>query len=201
MKVIAVVATLALSIFTVEACGGGAHRLPSFSRPQEKWSKVEDHDGDGGPSDGGGRRGVFDGDDDSIRFYGHKASSLDALAVTDVIDRYYRSAATDNGAEACLLIAGSLVEGLVEGVGGSSHDEHSMAEECASEMTKMFKKFEHLPGRNPADFAVVKVMEVRMRGDEGLSLLRLPTSEVRDIPVGFEGGTVKMEAFFDSGLG
>jgi hypothetical protein len=174
------------------AVDGSAPRVTS-RRLLRKW----DHDGDAGPADEDVPNSPYDGDDNEIRYYGRAANAPEAQAVIALIDRYYKAAAQDDGAVACSLLDASLTRSLVEEQAQVSDQARSSGKTCATLMSEMFK---HVPRRSAADFAAVEVTGVRVQGDEGLALLRLQTSEVRDIPVSREGGAWKVEAFLDSGL-
>jgi hypothetical protein len=159
-----------------------------------KW----DHDGDFGSNDGDMPNSPFDGDDGEIRYFGHTADRRERQSIAALIHRYYAAAATDNGAAACSMIAAGVLAALVEQSGRvSATSPESSGGSCAARMSEMFA---HPPGRSARDLAATKVFGVRVRGREGLALLRLRDVSTRDMPVALEHGTWKVEAFFDNGL-
>jgi hypothetical protein len=218
---ILVSATLGVTMTVAESGGGGcgstrdgvSHEAPGLAqqastatgttresglRGVERRLAEWDHDGDAGTADAEVPHSLYDGDDREIRDYGHAASATDRRAVTALVDRYYGAAAAGDGVTACSLIDASLASALVESNGQLPRASQSAGQACAAYMSKTF---EHLLGRSAADLAAVEVVGVRVKGSEGLALLRLRTSQVRDIPVSRRGGAWKIEAFFDSGLG
>jgi hypothetical protein len=213
MKLLLAGATVASLGLGVGACGGSdvdqvkpgrqasstevartAPRRSGSSSVSEQTLARWDHDGDAGTADGDVPNSFYDGDDGEIRYYGHAASLSVTFEVTALIETYYRAVAAGDGASACSLIAAGLAGALVEERSGASG---KGGKTCPTLIPRLLA---HVLGRSAADFAAVTVIGVRVRGDEGLALLRLRSSEVRDIPVGREGRTWKMEAILDNGL-
>jgi hypothetical protein len=128
---------------------------------------------------------LYDRDDGEDRFYGRAASAADTRTVKTLLVRYYAAVAADDGATACRLIDPTLATAFGEERGRAAGGSHSYIASCAPIMSKLLK---HIVGRSAAELAAVKVIEVRVKGTRGLGLLRLPTSEVRYIPVGRENG-------------
>jgi hypothetical protein len=156
-----------------------------------------DHDGDPGPADEDIPHSFYDGDDGEIRHYGRATNAATTRAVTALVDRYYRAVTMGDDVSACSLVAGDLVRALVEQAGELPSRRYHTAGACPAVISRQFAR---APGRNAGDLAAVAVIGVRIEGKEGLALLRMSNAEVRDIPVGREGGRWKLEAIVDNGL-
>jgi hypothetical protein len=148
----------------------------------------KDGDGDGETTEPG-----FDRDDSGVRYYGHAASAPVRTAVSAVIARYYAALAADDGASACSMLDAALAEGL----SAASGSQDSRSKGCAKAVARLTKG---ALGRSPADFLAVKVMTVRTMGDKALAVLRLRSSEIREIPLESDQGAWKIGALFDGSL-
>jgi hypothetical protein len=208
-EILLAVATALLLAGSVSACDSASKSARSGSEPRgdgptagslahlsahaqmlAKW----DHDGDFGPADNEVPNSPFDGDDDEVRYFGHRPSDADRGSIVALIGRYYAAMAADDGRSACSMIDVSLVKALLEQADGSRGSANGG---CAEAMVKLFA---HVPGHSPGDITATTVIGVRVRGGDGLALLRLRNSSTRDMPVVREKGTWKVEAFVDNGL-
>jgi hypothetical protein len=118
--------------------------------------------------------------DDNPWRLGHLLRGAEARSAERLVERYYRDAATDDGADACRLLlpqlAASIVEDYGEGGGASYLHGHS----CREVMAKVFR---HVPGQPAAMLAAVRVTGVRAQGDAGFVLLRSPAMPHGEVAV------------------
>jgi hypothetical protein len=92
--------------------------------------------------DNAGRREYFDGDDGSIRYFGHAASAQDARAVAALVRRYYAAAAAGDGARACALIYYLVAETLPEEYARPPGPEYLKgADSCPALLSRVFAHF------------------------------------------------------------
>jgi hypothetical protein len=163
-----------------------------------KMLRRQDHDGDFGSADGDVPHSLFDADDGEVRYFGHRADRPDRRAIASLVARYYAAAASHDGAAVCAIVdrslAGSFMPARAEAYRAGGQPAR---DGCAPAMTEMLA---HLLGRSPADLVATKVIGVRVRGDEGVALLRLRNSDVRYMPFVREAGVWKLESVFDIGL-
>jgi hypothetical protein len=83
-------------------------KAPAETRADGALHGDQDHDSQAG--------GYYDADDDEISDYGQVASVADLHAVTALVEHYYATAATGNGARALMVPA--LAKTLAEAYGG-----------------------------------------------------------------------------------
>jgi hypothetical protein len=153
-----------------------------------------DRDGDG---DGVHESGLYDRDDNEIRYYGHAAPPSFAHTVETIVASYYKAVASGDGAAACALISSDLTSGLASGSDGRPGSSPGAAAGCASALLAIFKETYH---RTPAELAEIRVVRVRVGGGKAFAVLRLPSSELRIMPLEREAGSWKLAALLDVGL-
>lgn len=155
--------------------------------------KDRDRDND---SDSNGRS-YYDGDDDSVRDFGHAANTADRRAITSVVERYYAAVAREDGATACSVIVSSLANTVPEDLGRPPGPDFARGNTCAVVMSKVFREF----GRQLRAYAArLEVTGVRLEGDHGVAVLGFKSLPGRQIRVAREGGVWKMDALLDSEL-
>jgi hypothetical protein len=109
------------------------------------------------------------GDDMTIFSFGKPADAKDTQAITEVANRYYRAAAAGDGATGCALTLASLARTLPEDFGRPPGPVYMRGSTCATVMSKLFDhSHRELTG-------LVEVVAVRVKGNEGLALLRSRT--------------------------
>jgi hypothetical protein len=146
---------------------------------------IDSNDGDNDPNSD---------DDSAILDYGHAASEPEKHAITALVARYYAAAAADDGASACTLIYGIVVETIPES--------YSLSPElaggtCAAVMSNVFKQRHK---QLAAEAAALKVTEVRVEGKKGLALMYFGATPESHIYVHREDGAWKVESLFAAGM-
>ncbi len=152
--------------------------------------KPADGDGD---SDGG--TGRYDGDDSSVRYFGHAAGPTDRQAIAMLTMTYYAAAAADDGAEACALIFSPIAKSYPRslGVGGPPYLRGSKT--CAEIAARLFDQNRT---QVRADAASLRVTDVRVAGNLGLAVLVFKGRPVRQMETQRENGAWKMLAPLDT---
>lgn len=145
--------------------------------------------------DGGKRPGYFDGDDNSVRYFGRAANPGEASAITTLVKRYYSAAAAMNSSAACALTYYISVETIPEEYGQPPGPLYLRgAHTCQAVLAIVFKHF-HAELTQP-----VMVMGVRVDGNHADALVGF-----RALPAGFvqarlEGNTWKVEGLLATAL-
>ncbi len=153
-----------------------------------------DRDGDG---DGLRKRGLYDHDDSEISDYGHVATRNLIRTVTTIINRYYKALATGDGAAACALISSVLTPGLTVAPDRREGALSVAGVGCVSALLTIFK---HTYRRTPRELLGIAVVTVRVDGGKAYAVLRLPSSELRVMPLEHESGSWRLGALLDVGL-
>jgi hypothetical protein len=135
----------------------------------------------------------YDFDDGEVVNYGHAPTVAEDRAISAAVEHYYSAAARRDGLRACRLIVPSFARGFVEEYASSSHGKAS----CAAALISLF---EHASGRTKAQAAAAHVIRVRVNGVKGIALLRLGTTQVREVQLEREDGVWKIDALFDTEL-
>lgn len=163
-------------------------RSPAAAAPVAQHPPGWDHDGDTDEKGGG----FYDSDDHGVRYFGHAAGAADRRAVARLLRRYYAAVASVDSATVCELLDPSLVGET----GGSSSEagSHSYVGACAATVSNHLKS---ALGRTRAELLAVRTVAVRVRGDHGFGLLRVPPSELRYMPVRRSAGAWKVDALID----
>jgi hypothetical protein len=163
------------------------------SEPPENFTKADaDKDGD--------ITAIPAGDNDNAREfnYGHAASSSEQRAITTLLKRYYAAAAAGDGGRACTMIYSTIVESVAEDYGQQPGPAYLRGgKTCPAVMTLLFK---HFKSRLTADLPRLKVIRVRLVQHHGLAILGFGSFPERQIPVGREGSSWKVQALLDSEL-
>jgi hypothetical protein len=170
---------------STSACGGGraAPRTSSRVPAASQSSLVGDTDA---PSDK-----AYDGDDNSIHYYGRPATVAEEQAVARLVERYYAVAAARDGARACSLLHPMLAGSVVEQYGGSFGPPELRGKTCAVVMSKLFKEHRN---RLAVDAATLRVTGVRVGGGQGYALLSWAEMPIGYIPIRREGDEWKVGA-------
>lgn len=133
-------------------------------------------------------KGYYDGDDSSIRYYGQAASASDARAVTELVERYYAAAASEDGVRACALTYYIDVETLPEQYGQPPGPLWLRgASTCRAVLSRVFKHF-----RRELTVAV-QVIGVRVSNDRADALVGFKTLPAGVAKARREGGAWKVD--------
>lgn len=133
---------------------------------------------------------------DSVLDFGHAADSSDQREITSLIKRYYAAAVTENGAKACSLLYSTIEESVPEDYGISPPSQpYLRGTTCPAVLTLLFK---HYHPQLLLEYPKLEVARVRMIEHHGLVILRFGKLPEREIPVGREGHTWKLDALLDN---
>lgn len=116
--------------------------------------------------------------DDYISIYGQAASGADRQAIIELVKRYYKAAAADDGRAACALLYPTLAKAVPEDYGRPPGPPATRGKTCAIVLSKFFKR---VPGQPVSSLATTKVTGVRVRGEHAfaqLSSTAIPTGEM-----------------------
>ena len=203
MKLLLILLTVAMFSLGPVACGGANSGADSASiaspstvsntAPAPTYAKADsDKDNDiGAPYDDTNNSGILN--------YGHAANATDERAIAALVKRYYATAVAGDGSKACSMIVSSLSKAVVEDYGhGSAGSPYlSSGKTCSAVMALLFK---HSHSQLAAELPKLKVSHVRLLGDRGLAVLTFGAMPERQIPIGLEGHTWKVQALLDSEL-
>lgn len=213
----------AVVVFCLCAAACGARREPSSRVPSKPASVppspsiTGDYDGDDdyashgsdGDNDDSSRpkdrdndfdnptHSYFDGDDSSVRGFGHAASAVDRRAITALVKRYYALADAEDGAAACPMIVPSLANSVVEALGGPGGPPFAHGKTCAEVMTSVFA---HYHRQLAADTVTLRVSGVRVDGRVGVAVLAFRTLPGRQINVARMGAGWRIDILLDTEL-
>jgi hypothetical protein len=137
---------------------------------------------------------VDDTNNGTIRAYGHAASAADTRAVTSLLKRYYAIALAGEGAKACTMIVPSLVKAIPLDYGQFGAPYLHGAKTCAAVMSRLFK---HEHRQLAAEIPHMKLLSLRLGGNQGLVLLGFGRMSERQITVIRPGGTWKLAVLLD----
>jgi hypothetical protein len=139
--------------------------------------------------------GYYDNDDASVLDYGHAADAAELKTVTGIVERYYKAAAADDGAEACSMIQPSLAKSLPEDYGQAPGPAYLRgARTCQAVMSLVFKYRRSLVSGS------IRVTAVRVESDKALALLGSKTMPASDMPLERERGSWTVSSLLDSPL-
>lgn len=178
------------------ACGGqGKRRESAAGVVPESVVRApgDDHDGD---ADNKSNR-TYDGDD-GIR-YGRAADREETGRIAALVKGYYVALAADEGQAGCSLLARSLAGALAALEAGQAGGSDGGRGGCAQGFVKRFRQ--GVLGRRGSAVTAVELLAVRIGGDRGLAFLRLPSAEIRTMPVVREQGQWKVQALIDEMVG
>jgi hypothetical protein len=204
---LALLATALLGL-GMTACGGAAATTPPS--PLSPTAGTTDEATAGPPTHVGSSSGYLknDGDKDSddaerdraspegdasIIFapFGHRASTADARAVTNVVKSYYAASAAQDGAKACSLLTASLALGVGADHAGSVG---IARERCAASMSLLLKQQHRQLVAD--DVATMVVTSVHVKGNLGVAALGFRAMPESELLVEREGHAWKIDALF-----
>jgi hypothetical protein len=170
------------------ACGGSHSDTAASSGAVAYTSSAGSFMGDGDKDAPSSAGDGFDGDDASVRDYGHAAGAADARAITALVTRYYAAAAAGDGASACALTYALVAESLPEEYGQPPGPLYLRgASTCKAVLTIVFEHF-HAQLSEP-----VAVTAVRVDGQRGEALLGFRALPAGVIEVRREHGAWKID--------
>jgi hypothetical protein len=191
----AALATIAPLCLAMSGCGG--HASNGKSAPFVTPGRVGDHARSDRDGDSDNRtKGAYDIDDRAIATYGHAAYRAQERSIVTLMARYYAAVAAGDGAAGCALMSNSLAGALAEESFQAGQSTSGATRGCAVAFSSALRTARRLGQRTG-----VRVAGVRMSADRGFALLRLPSAEMRDIPIVREGGKWKVGALIDGRLG
>ncbi len=163
-------AVLGLLSVAADGCGGSSAGRDSGSLVVSSATHLPaDEDGDGR-----GVEGYYDGDDGSVRFFGHAASPADTRAVGALVARYYAAAAAANGSRACAMLYFILAESIPETYGRAPAPRYMNGDTCPIVLERLFRHFHSRLAAAPV------VSAVRVDGARAYALLGWT-----DLPAGY----------------
>lgn len=186
------------------ACGGGERSSTSQAPAKVVASggtqsssfapKTISNGVDRDPDRRAGRR--YDNDDTSVVYFGHEAGPAQRRPVGTAVEEYERAALSGNGATACSLTYSQFADAIAEDYGRPPGPPALRGNTCAVVLSKLFVQNHR---QFVADLGKFRVVEVRIRGHEGIALLaRAPASEPESyIRVQRERDTWKVSELFD----
>lgn len=140
-----------------------------------------------------------EGDDhnnNSTLDYGHQADTTDAHTIAALVKRYYKTAYTENGAQACSMIYSTLEEAVPEDYGQSPPGPPYMSgTTCPAVLTLMFK---HFHPQLALEYPKLVVARVRLVEHHGIAILHFGALPERQIGVSREGHTWRISQLLDS---
>jgi hypothetical protein len=155
--------------------------------------------GDYDDDDNGGE----DPDDVKTRTFGHRANGLEAHAAEEIVTRYYAAAATEDGATACRLMDSRLAKSrdyakVVPPEYAPSPGSSIFRGKACKEIASLV--FEPAHQQLVADAETVKLAELRVAKANALAILLYTTDPESEIPLKFEHGKWKVDAFLPAPL-
>jgi hypothetical protein len=140
---------------------------------------LEDNDGDSRIHE---NTRYHDADDDSFAGFGKPAATSDFRQVRATVERYYATAASDDGARACAELIPRIAAALPADYGGGESSGRDAAKTCGEVLAKLLEK-------SRRDFSSpVEVTDVRLDGNEGFALLGSRAAPASSIAVARENG-------------
>ncbi|MGH2912054.1 MAG: hypothetical protein ACRDJ3_06215 [Solirubrobacteraceae bacterium] len=138
---------------------------------------------------------TWDPDHDITMSFGHAGSAQDVQAVRALVARYYKVAASGDGAKACSLLYWLSAEAIVEE--RNSGRPRSQHQTCAQVAAKAFRRHHaELAAEAPQ---VVTVTILRVKGKRGIARATFGATLERLVPVMLDGGAWRMGALLDQG--
>lgn len=136
--------------------------------------------------------GDHNDDDEKVLYFGHRANMDDRRISVALVRRYFAAAASEDGAEACPLLAPFIAESVAERDG---HAAPLRGKTCAGVMSKLFKLHHQLLTEKNA---TLKIMAIRVEGTRALAVLEFSTiPEVRQLTERRVGNTWKLITILD----
>ncbi len=146
-------------------------------------------------SDGGGASD--DTNNNAVLNFGRPAGASDKRAITTLLERYYRAAATENGAAACSMLYSTLAEGVPEDYGSYNGPTYMRGNTCPAVMTLLFKHYHRLL---ETEVPKLKIAQVDLQERHGLAVLNFGALPEREIQVEREGHVWRVTALIDAEL-
>jgi hypothetical protein len=156
-------------------------------------ARPKDQDND---SDSSGKS-YFDGDDDSVRHFGHAASAAEKKAIVSLVKRYFAAAGSEEGATACSMIISTFAKSVPETLGGAAGPPYARGPTCAVVMSGIFA---HYRRQIAAHAATLEVPGVRVAGKEGMAVLAFRGLPGRSIRVAREHSAWRIDSLLDMEL-
>jgi hypothetical protein len=139
----------------------------------------------------------YDGDDRSVRNFGHRASPTDRRQIGQLVKNYYAIAVAGDGAKACSLIFLPLANAFPRSLGEAGpHYLHGL-KSCPAILSRMFELNHQLL---IAYVATLEVTDVRRSGPIGLAVLHFMALPGRQVEVIRDHGSWMMYAPLDNEL-
>jgi len=167
--------------------------------PGEKLSRNDGDNDDARPTDqdndsDSNGKSYFDSDDDSVRRFGHAASTADRKAVVSLVKRYFAAAAAEDGMTACSLLASAFAKSLPETLGGAGGPPYARGATCAAVTSGIFA---HYHRQIAAHAATLEVPGVRVEGAEAMVVLAFRGLPGRSTRVAREHGVWRVDSLLD----
>jgi hypothetical protein len=130
--------------------------------------------------------------------FGHPASPSERRAISALIKNYYAIALAGDGARGCSLLYSTLAEAAVEDDAQPPGPPYMRgAKSCAEVLTLLFR---HYHAQLTAEVPKLRVRQIRLREHSGFALLRFGALAERQISIGRERQTWKMNEIYDQEL-
>jgi hypothetical protein len=139
----------------------------------------------------------FDGDDRSVRDFGHAAAPGDRRTITRLVRRYFAAAAAHDGATACAMIITGLASSATEDLGRPPGPSYARGTTCAEVISKIFI---HYHRQLAAHLPTLKASDVRVHGDSAVVVMAFKALAGREIRLVRERGVWRMGAWLDGEL-
>jgi hypothetical protein len=133
-------------------------------------------------------KGYYDGDDASVRDYGHVPGATEERALASFVRRYYQAAAADDGSTACALIATNVAQAVPQEFGqGGGPSYLNGASSCQALMARLFA---HSRGEFTG---AIMMTGARVEGDRAYVLLGSATNPASYMTLVREGRAWKLD--------
>jgi hypothetical protein len=181
--------TIVLVVLGVASCGGASKATRTASAHVRAPEPPPDND------QGYDRPSKSEGDDNASLHLGRPAGAAETRTVTGIVRRYYRAAAARDGASACSLIYSVTAAAIPENLGRPPGPPALRGNTCPVVMSKLFKQ-RH--ATMAADLAKLKIVAVRVSGDQAVALLKLGGGPERFISLRRERRGWKLDRLLDA---
>ncbi len=130
--------------------------------------------------------------------YGHAAVPSERRAIASLVERYYKAALAEDGANACSMLFSTLAEAVPEDYGQSPPGPTYMhGTTCPAAVTALFK---HYHRQLAIELPRLRVRSVRVDQRHGLVVLNFGALPERQISVEREGRIWRINTLLDSEL-
>jgi hypothetical protein len=194
----------ALACVCVSACGSGGGSASNASASDEHKTAAagggtgtymrddEDADNDDRPYP---LAGVEKTDSLSPVTLGKQADPADTRAVAALVKRYYAVAAAGDGVAACSMLDRALVSGFA---GSQEGQAQGSAKACAAVVSPLLAAQRETFAAD--NVATLTVIDVRVKGTEGIAAVGFTSAPVRWMLIKREGGGWKIASLDDMGM-